>query len=548
VSAARGDAIADREAEPGDPIREHYLRQGYWSEDETLQSMVAATAKRFPDRLAAVDAARRQLTYAELDQRADALARGLRATGVGAGDVVGMQLPNRIEAIVTMCGLERLGAVVVPLMPMYRVKELTHIAQTASMRTIVVQGSYRDFDYAAQARELIEAGWLERAVVVDGAGEAAGAVRDFEALIAAGATERAPLPTLSPDDAAAIMFTSGTTGSPKGVLHNHNTLLSGNRIFAAVLGLDERDAVFVPSVVGHATGYVWGMRLALCLGTRAVLLDQWNPAFAATLLAEQQCTWMMVAPTFVQDLLEAAREEQIDLSSLRYISCGGAAPATELYGRAREELGCELMRLYGQTEAFLSTHCLPGDPEEKLVSTEGRALPGAELRVLLEDGREAPAGELGELYARGPHRSIGLIDAEGLHPLGTAAWIPSGDLASIDEDGYLSIRGRRKEFVNRGGFKYSPVEVEDLLHRHPKVARAAIVAMPDERLGERGCACVVASDGAELTLEELVDYLRDNGMAPFKWPERLVLFETLPTTASGKVQKHVLQELIEERA
>jgi acyl-CoA synthetase (AMP-forming)/AMP-acid ligase II len=551
---ALGTSRADADQPPaGEPIRDRYLRAGFWSADETLQTRVAATAARAPRRPAAVDAGGRTLAYGELDARADSLARGLRALGVQPGDVVGMQLPNRVEALVAMCGIERAGAAVVPLMPMYRAKELTHVAGAASMRTLVVQGSYRGFDYTAQAAELIDAGVVERALVLDREpGPAAGgpgALHDFEATVAAGASGAAAgeaLPSLDPDAEAAIMFTSGTTGSPKGVLHTHNTMLAGNRILAGVLGLGEDDTIFVPSVVGHATGYVWGIRFALQLGARAVLMDKWDPERAASLLAEQECRWTMVAPTFVQDLLEAARRRRIDIGCLRYLSCGGAAPPTDIHARAREQLGCDLLRLYGQTEAFLSTHCLPSDPEVKLTSSEGRALPGAELRVVRDDGSPALAGEEGELLARGPHRAVGLLEAGGLRRLGPGEWIPSGDLAAIDADGYLSIRGRIKEFVNRGGFKYSPVEVEDLLHRHPAIARAAVIAMPDARLGEKGCACVIVRDGVELSLDDLTGFLRENGLAPFKWPERLVTLERFPTTPSGKIQKHLLQQLLAE--
>jgi non-ribosomal peptide synthetase component E (peptide arylation enzyme) len=536
-------------------LRDRYLAQGWWSATETLQERVRATAERSPTRLAAVDAQGRALSYASLDARADELAAGLRGLGLLEGDVVGMQIPNRVEALLVMCAIERAGGVVAPLMPMYRRKELEYIATAGRMRMLFVVRTYRGVDHEAIAVALMRETGVEHVIsLADDEKSTARApaletVHDLDAVRRAGRAElaTAPLPALNPDAVAALMFTSGTTGTPKGVLHSHNTLLAGNRILSGELGLTDADAVFIPAVVGHGTGYVWGMRFSLFLGGRAVLLDTWEPERGARLLSEHGCSWTMVAPTFVQDLLDASGHADIDIRCLRYLSCGGAAPATSLHARAREELGCTLLRLYGQTEAFLSTHCLPSDPPEKLTSTEGSALPGAELQVLRADGAQADPDEPGELHARGPHRCVGLLIDGETRRLALDEWVPSGDLASIDRAGFLAVRGRIKEFINRGGFKYSPVEVEDLLHTHPGVARAAVIALPDERLGERACACVVPRQES-LRLEDLTEFLRGQGMAPFKLPERLEVFDHLPQTPSGKVKKHVLVELVEQRA
>jgi acyl-CoA synthetase (AMP-forming)/AMP-acid ligase II len=531
-----------------EPLRSLYLERGWWSESETLQSRIAAVAAIDPERLAAIDAQGRRLSYSELDSQAGRFAAGLAQLGIDRGEVVGMQLPNRVEALTVMCGIERAGGVVALLMPMYRHKEIEYIARTGSMKALVVPGVHRRVDHDGIAVDLRESGLIDHVVSLGdrpGGDPGPAGVVDFWQLVESGASPSWQLPDLRPDDPAALAFTSGTTGAPKGVLHSHNTMLSGNRTLSEALHLTEVDPIFIPAVVGHGTGYVWGMRLALYLGSPAVLMDTWDPERGARLLAAERCSWTMVAPTFVQDLLDAAERAEVDISCLRYLSCGGAAPGTDLHQRVADELDCTLLRLYGQTEAFLSTHCMPGDPPAKLIDTEGAALPGVELEVRNEEGEELPPGEEGELFARGPHRCVGLLTEDGLERLERDRWIASGDLAAIDADGFLSIRGRIKEFINRGGFKYSPVEVENLLHEHPAIARVAVIAVADHRLGERGCACAILRDGAELSFQDLTAYLGSRGMAPFKWPEYLVIREQFPMTPSGKIQKHLLREEVE---
>lgn len=525
--------------------RDRYEAEGLWSPSETLQSRVRETARRDGERVAGVDDEGRVLSYGRLDMDADDLAAGLQALGLETGAVIGMQMPNRVEALTVMCAIERVGGIVCPLMPMYRLRELEHIARAGRMRAMIVAGTVRKVDHDALAADLVSRGLIDHAVSMSGSARHRH-VHPVAEVVAMGRSARpgTEARALDPNADAALMFTSGTTGSPKGVLHTHNTLLAGNRALSRALALDERDVIFIPAVVGHGTGYVWGMRFALFLGARAVLVERWHPETGARLVAAQRCTWTMIAPTFVQDLLDSSERAHVDLGAVRYVSCGGAAPPTSLYERLARAFDCQLLRLYGQTEAFLSTHCMPGDPIAKLAATEGRALPGVELRVVRDDGTPADDDEIGELHARGAHRCVGLIEGDVLRRVGADEWIPSGDLASIDAEGFLSIRGRRKEFINRGGFKYSPVEVEDLLLRHPEVARVAVVAVPDERLGERGCACIIPKADRAPTLESVVSFLRNSGMAPFKWPERIEVFDEFPLTPSGKVKKYVLRELI----
>jgi acyl-CoA synthetase (AMP-forming)/AMP-acid ligase II len=326
-------------------------------------------------------------------------------------------------------------------------------------------------------------------------------------------------------------------------VHTHNSTLFGNREVAKLLELGEEDVIFIPSPVGHGTGYVWGIRLALALGGTAVLQDVWNAEVAATLIAEHGCTYTMAATTFAQDLLVLDRKERQPLDSLRYFCCGGASIPSGLRQSVRERFGWELLRLYGQTEAFLSTHMLPSDPSERRDAYDGRPIPGVEIRIVDDADEPCAPEEVGEVVARGPHRCTGFLRPEDADDrFLDGGWIRSTDLGILSEDGYLAIRGRKRDMINRGGLKYNPGEIEDVLHRHPSILRVSVVRVPDDRLGERGCAVVVPKDGCTVELSDLTEFLRSAGVAPYKWPERIELVEELPMTASGKVQKFVLEQ------
>jgi acyl-CoA synthetase (AMP-forming)/AMP-acid ligase II len=527
-------------------LRRRYVESGLWAA-ETIPGLLARNAREAPDALAVIDDRGTRLTYAELQESSSRLAAALAERGVGPGDTVGIQLPNRAETSVAACAVEKLGAIVNPLVPMYRERELIHAAQTCGTKALVVPGTYRGQDFEQIALRVAAAAPALSTIVSLGDRPAAG-VEGYAALLAEQRSQpeiaRFDDPELDADAIAAVLFTSGTEAAPKGALHSHNTLLANNRALAQMLDLGADDHVFMASPLGHGTGYGFGLRLAIFLGSKLVLQETWDAPAAARMISEERCAYTHASTPFAHDLLGAADLADVDMGSLRYFVTGGAGVPTGFVSLVKESVGCLLLRLYGQTEAFMTTLNRPEDSFETLETRDGRAVPGVEIEISSDDGGRLPAGEVGEAVCRGPHRCLGFLNDPERTAAAIAAdgWLRMGDLCTIDDSGYVSVVGRKKEVINRGGYKYSPREVEDLIAVHAAVSRVAVVRMLDERLGERACAFVVPRDGASLDLEQLVAYLRDEGVAPFKWPERLVLVAELPTTASGKVQKFVLEQ------
>lgn len=543
--------------EPTAPVgaadRQRYIDQELWSTSETIPSLLVRNAQEFPDRVAVVDNSGTRVTYGELDALSSKFAAALAERGVNAGDVVGVQLPNRCENSIVTLGALRLGAVVNSLVPMYRERELEYAGNTSRTKVLVVPGTFRNIDHDALALQV--AGTVPSLSVLVSLSESPPpGVDSLDSLLRRGETlpdytkGRFADPELDPDAPAAVLFTSGTESVPKGAIHSHNTLLANDRGLAKVLGLTDGDGVFMASPLGHGTGFGFGLLLAPFLGGTLTLLDIWDPVRAAELIAAEGPVYTHASTPFAQDLLGVPDLGRYDFGSLRYFVSGGANIPSGFVQRMEDRLGCLLLRLFGQTEGFMTTINRPNDPLDLLDSRDGRAAPGVELYTCDESGAHNPPDVVGELLCRGPHRCLGFVD----DPERTAATIlpdgfmRTGDLCRIDAQGYMTVVGRKKEVINRGGYKFSPREIEDLLQLHSAVSRVAIVRMPDERLGERACAFVIPSVGHVPTLEEVVDYLKSQGVAPFKWPERLELVDQFPTTASGKVQKFLLEQELDE--
>jgi acyl-CoA synthetase (AMP-forming)/AMP-acid ligase II len=530
-----------------DAEAEAFVESNYWSETDTLPSVLAEHAERQPSHLAVVDDTGQRISYGELHDLSSGLAAGLRNRGVNPGDAVGVQLPNRVEASIAMCAIEKAGAVVCPLVPPYREKELDHIIGKTKMRALITAGIFRGYDHDALGLLLAERHPSLQTIVSVSPTIKGSRTVSFEEIIMDGSSFDEP--NLDPNAIAAVLFTSGTEADPKGIVHSHNTLQANILALEELLGLSKEDGVFMPSPVGHGTGYGFGLRLACHLGSTLCLLGMWEPGRAAELLTSYQCAYTHGATPFVQDLLGLDDSDQFDLTHLRYFVTGGAAIPPGVASRVRDRFGCELLRLYGQTEGFMSTLVRPGDSIEKVENTDGLPVPGVEILVIGEDGAVVKPGEVGECLYRGPHLCVGFLDDPDreAHSWAPGGWFRSGDLVSLDDEGYLRVAGRKKEVINRGGYKYSPREVEDLLTQLPEIERVAVVGMPDSRLVERACAFVVPRGDAKPTVKTISAYLESCGVATFKWPERVELVTHLPTTASGKIQKFVLEHRLRDQ-
>jgi cyclohexanecarboxylate-CoA ligase len=520
---------------------------GFWR-DESLETCLDRWATRRPEKTALVDG-RGRLAYGALARLVERVAHGLAAHGVERGSVVSCQLPNWNEFVLVFLAASRLGAVVHPIPPTYRRSELRFMLGLLGSEVAVIPAAFRGFDHVAMLDGLrAELPRLRHVFVARGL--APPGTAPFSALTDTAWEARAGRPSLPGSDPAAVhevVFTSGTTGEPKGVMHTPNTTLSTIGALIDRLGFSERDVLLMASTLGHQTGYLYGYCLTMLLGATAVWMDAWNPVEAARLIEAERVTFTMGATPFLRDLTYV--QSPHDLSSLRLFVSAGAPIPRPLVADARARLRCAISAGWGMTENGLVTCNGLADPEEKIVATDGVPLPGMELRVVDDADRDLPPGTEGELLVRGPAQFVGYYErpaftAEAHTPDG---WFRTGDRATLDGDGYLAITGRAKDLVIRGGENIPVAEVENLLYAHPKIAGVAIVAMADPRLVERACAVVIPRPGQTLTLAEVTAFLEQHQLARFKFPERLELVDEFPMTPSGKVQKYRLRELVEER-
>ena len=530
-----------------------FRERGWWA-GGSLAALLDHWARETPARCAVSDGVR-ALSYAELQERADALARSLADTGVGAGDRVVMQLPNWVEGAIAYHAVARLGAVIVPVIMGYRHAELRRIVSNSGAVAAITAGRFRSFDHAQMFRDLrVELPALCQLIIARG-----DAVDNELSLDAVSdplemSPKRVdpPFPYPDPDQPHVIVYTSGTESTSKGCVHTWNTFsFSARGLAGKIFAMRPADCMFMPSPIGHATGLMQGIVVPLIAGAEAHLLDVWQAEEGLRRIESFRCTACASATPFVRMALDVARIGTRDLSSMRTWVCAGspipASLANEFAGAFRNG---QLVPLYGCSEINVATSCLPCDPPERLANTAGQvALDGAELQLRRSDGACAAVAEEGEILYRGPgamlgywcdpQRSAAAIDAEG--------WYHTGDQAIADPDGYFSISGRLKDIIIRGGSNISAGEVEGYLLDHPKVRNVAVVPYPDERMGERACAVVVTYPGQVVTLGELVAFLQsEKRISPQKLPERLVVLDELPMTATGKVQKFRLRQMLKE--
>jgi acyl-CoA synthetase (AMP-forming)/AMP-acid ligase II len=413
-------------------------------------------------------------------------------------------------------------------------------------RAVFFPPAWRGYDYAAMMQRLAPSlPRLELLIPVRGA---SGISDGFEALLAERGRLRRP-PTVDANAVKLLLYTSGTTGRPKGVLHTHNTgpatLMHAFRHW----GQREGDAVLMASPVTHITGFSYGMELPLCFGTRTVFMERWNAAEAVDIIERERISASMGATPFLHELLNEAEKGGRRLPSLRIFACGGAEVPPALIRKAGEVLEhCRAFRVYGSSEAPLVTLGFVGEGQTDLAAETDGEIVHFEVRVADDAGQMLPQGAEGEIRVRGPARCVGYASAEQTAECFDADnFFATGDLGRITPDGAVLITGRKKDLINRGGEKVSAKEVEDILHQHPAIEEAAVVAMPHARLGETVCAYVVLKPGRALSFAELTASVAAAGVARQKYPERLVLVDSFPRTASGKVRKDRLRADIRER-
>ena len=507
------------------------------------------------------------MTWGEFGAEVDAASKGLLEIGVRPGVVVQVQLPNWRHFVVTAVACDRIGAVVNPVAPIFRHNEVTVMSELARPTVVVTADSFRGFglgDMHAELRERCD--WVAELVVVPGPS----ASLDDESWLPEGAMtwqdlisegvfssyDRAAVDLCrpGPNDVCEVMFTSGTTGMPKGVMHTHNILAVAVDAFLNTVceglsphrgaGAPQAYVTHMASTLGHQTGYLYGLRLPLYIGGHVVMQDVWDPVEFVGLIEKHRIQLSMGATPFLADVLGVERLDDYDISSWERFLCAGAAIPAPVLERAVDLLpGCTVMPGWGMTECGLLTVGRPSDPFERRL-TDGRAVEDNEVRVVDESGQPVLDTE-GDLQCRGTALFAGYaagraFTAEHL----TDGWFDTGDRAIMNADGYISIAGRSKDLVIRGGENVPVKEIEDVLMRHPAVGVAVIVAKPHERLGEIGCAFVQPT-GEPPTLAELTEFLESQQVTRQFWPEDLVIVDEFPMTPSGKIQKYRLRERFE---
>jgi len=479
-----------------------------------------------------------RLSYGQLNERVAAVASTLTELGVSRGDVVAFQLPNWWEFVAVYLACVRIGAAANPLMPIFRHRELAFMLALADSKVFIAPAQFRGFDHATLARTLArDIPGLQHVLLVGGKNGDA-----FETRLARAAAKSAYASgaALKPNDVTQLLYTSGTTGEPKGVMHTSNTLLGTIRKFAERMEVRGSDAVFMPSPLAHQLGFAYGILMTQIMGIPLVLLDVWNPASAADLIERHRPTFTFAATPFLADLANFPGLAERRLDSLRLFVSSGAPIPPAVVQATQERLGVTVATCWGMTECCSVTITPPSG--YKVLESDGCALDGEEVRIVDERGAEVPHGVEGTLQIRGAALFVGYLKRPQLYALDPDGWFDTGDLARMDDEGYIRICGRKKDIVIRGGENIPVIEVESALYRMPEIADVAIVAMPDPRLVERACAFVTLRPGRSLTLERLRQHLAAEEISKHFWPERLEIIDEMPRTPTGKIQKFVLRE------
>ena len=533
------------------------LQDWYGELTHTMPELIRQAAVDYGDQLFIVGADDRSLTFEEFEQTVEIAARAFLARGIGMGDRVAFWAPNSSAWIVTACAIEMIGAVMVPINTRFRGGEAGYILAKSGAKLLCTVCTFLDNDYVAMLQQALGgtasdgpiAGLpdLETILLIDTDAQHDGALSwtDFLQDLAPRGDLLERMRAVSPDTICDILFTSGTTGHPKGAMHAHGQALWMVSIWNRSNDLRRGDRALIVNPFFHSFGYRSGWVSALLAGMTVYPMAVFDAEAMLQQIESNRISVLMGPPTLFYALLDHPRRDQFDLSSLRVGHTGSANVPVDLIARAREELKFDIfLTSYGLTEATaLVSVNYPQDDFETIARTVGRALPGTELKVVAPDGRSLPTGESGELLARGPNVMQGYFE----DPDATSAaidqdsWLHTGDVATIDETGLLRILDRLKEVVIVGGFNVYPAEVETIMLGHPAIKEVAIIAIPDERMGEVCGACVVLREGQRLTLADLSAWARPR-MANFKMPRHLFVRDAFPRTPLGKIQKFRLCE------
>ncbi|MFJ8067159.1 AMP-binding protein [Psychrobacillus sp. NPDC096426] len=518
---------------------------------KTILNYLNDAIEKYPQKVAIIDKNSRY-TYEELGKMVDRVALGLLELGIKKGDVVSIQLPNWNEFIILHYAITRIGAITNPLIPIYREREISYMVGAVESKILIIPAKFRNYDYVQMVQTIRPKLPSLKHLFVIGDDIPDDAQPLSYLFDTEWETKRDPaiLNDIQhdPNDVTEIIFTSGTTGNPKGVMHTHNTLCVSTNFWIEHLQLTSDDVMFMASTFAHQTGFGYGVRLPTHIGGTAVYQDIWNPGEFLQLVEKEKITFTAGATPFLQDTIQSPDIRQYNLESLRAFVALGAPIPRALIRKAADIVNFSILSGWGQSEDGLVTLTKLNDSEEKLTNTDGVAFPSMAVKVVDADFNDQPANVEGSLLCKGPALFVGYLkQMEQTLSEFHNGWFKTGDRAIMDEDGYIRISGRDKDVIIRGGENIPVVYIENILYEHPDVAIAQIVAMPDLRMQEKACAFIrMKPDATPLTLPLLQVFLEEKGVAKQYWPERLEILENFPQTASGKIQKFKLRELITE--
>ena len=530
--------------------KEWYLRKGYWSE-KTLLDCFEESVERYPDREYVVDDRGFRYTYREMDEAAAKVAAYLLHQGVKPQDVVSFQIPIWSEFVLLTVACYKIGAVVHPIAMSYEEKELIRSMNLPETKVYFGPTFYYKTDYEQRIlRVKAEIPSLRAVALLDGTkAKTSDTITLAEILATYQPIKKNRCVHLTGQSLAVILGTSGTTRGTKGVLLTHDNVRYSEEIFNKELGLTKEDIMFMPAPLNHATGFHHGVIGPMLLGAKVVLQQKYHCREAIDLMNREKCTYSMGATPFIYDILRDLEVNGGALPDLKFYLCGGA-PVPGYMVQKAWRFGILLCEVYGSTESVPHVCVRPDEALALNGTASGRAMEGIEVRVVDDEGHDVPAGTPGEELSRGPNVFVGYLKDKRItdEALDDDGWFHSGDICTMDEQGNIRIIGRKKDMIVRGGENLNANEINDRLEGCPGILDHTVIGMPDDRLGERICAFAVPAAGHEdITLAELITYLKENNVPKRFWPERLEIIDRIPHTGSGKVKKYLLQEELKRR-
>ncbi|MES3000835.1 MAG: class I adenylate-forming enzyme family protein [Pseudomonadota bacterium] len=523
---------------------QRYRAAGYWA-DRTFFDILAARAAELPDRVVFTDAAR-SITFGALKDEVERCAEFLRRVGIARGDVVTIQITNRIEFAVVFFSLELIGAIANQINPDFRAAEVGYLMRFTGSRAYICANAFKGFEYLPMIESLRpELPELCFVISVDDT-DAPGVASMPRSIVACGPLAPEHRVRMSSGEPMRVCFTSGTTGNPKGSVHSFDTTIYAAELMNDHMAIDAEDVTLLFMPVGLNSGYLCLLQTLISRG-RLVLMERFHPLAVLDAIERYKVTLVSLPPSTMLSLLQEPGLRSRDLSSLRAVRTGGSMTSTDMVRRFRDVVGVPILEAFGMLEMGFGT-CIGLDSDfEETVGTAGPAMHGMGIAILDEAGREVADETEGEIAVRGPTVHLGYLNnpSANAQSLTADGWFRSGDVGALLGAGRnLKVIGRTKEIINRAGKKFVPREVEELLIAHPDVVNVALVGVPDERVGERVCACVVSRPGSHLELKDLLSFLKDR-VATYKLPEMLVLRDALPLTATGKIRKALLVEEVQ---